>query len=116
MLFVASGGWGLGLLADLGAGEAAEQAAVLDADRWAVTLGAGPELLEWLHLAAPVLDKPAPWRWRGGPTGDRRTPRGHRGRPARRLNRPHQHPQAGRLRASQARTAARFQDRRLTEP
>ncbi len=73
VLFIASGGWGLGLLADLGAGEAAEQAAVLDADRWAVELGAGPELLEWLHLAAPVLDRPAPWRWVAPPaTAERR--------------------------------------------
>ena len=36
-------------------------------------LGAGPELLEWLHLAAPVLDRPEPWRWVAPPgTAERR--------------------------------------------
>ena len=67
-LLLVSGECGLRWLADFGLAENAERAAVLDSDRWAVTLGAGPELLAWLHLAAPVLDKPEPWRWTPPPS------------------------------------------------
>lgn len=67
-LLLVSGECGLRWLADFGLAESAERAAVLDSDRWAVTLGAGPELLAWLHLAAPVLDKPEPWRWTPPPS------------------------------------------------